>query len=175
MPKLMDTKVNEIKVAAEKQETGGKYVVLPEGRYRVRLMDVESTRSGKGDLMWIWTYKVTAYVTGDGIPKDDRNRTIDFSEKEIKYYTVIKDSAYWDLIRVYEAFGAEVGSDTDALIGDEIIVDVIHKIQQRGRREGLPSDEVSNFYSLDKGVPKAEEPGEPPLGAANVDPAEVPF
>ncbi len=171
MPKLLMDKANEVREAAANEGLSGKYAFLPEGRYRFKLMDVQDGQSKKGDRMWTWEFRVVSYVSGDGIPRWE-DKVVDISEREFRYYTVIKDNTLWDLARIFDAFKADPGTDTAELIGEEVIVDIRHVVQDRSRRKDKLSEEIGDFYTLEDGVPKAEtyEKIDPANGKASDEP-----
>lgn len=170
MPKLLPAKAAEVRKAGEASGTSGKFVLLPEGKWKVKLVDVESKTSSKGDPMWVWSYKAVEFLEGDGVPKNDKGETIDFSDRELKYYTVIKDTTLWDLDRVFGAFDADADTDTDELIGDEIIVAVDQQIITGGKSKGQMGNNVTDFFTLDGGLKHDDRAELIPAGAASEDP-----
>lgn len=150
MPKLNPTKAAEVKKAGEQSTTSGKYVLLPEGKWKVKLLDVESKTSSKGDPMWVWSYRAVEFL--EGTPQDKDGNAIDFSERELKYYTVIKDTTLWDLDRVFAAFEVDADTDTDELIGDEIVVFIDQQIITGGKSKGQMGNNVTDFFTLTDGV-----------------------
>lgn len=152
MPKLNPTKAAEVKKAGEGSTTSGKYVLLPEGKWRVKLVDVESKTSSKGDPMWVWSFRALEFLEGDRVAKDKNGAVIDFSERELKYYTVIKDTTLWDLDRVFAAFDAEPDTDTDELVGDEVVIYIDQQIITGGKSKGQMGNNVTDFFTLANGL-----------------------
>lgn len=103
MPALNDEMAQK---TANAESSGGGGALLPDGYYEAKLVEVKSSTSRAGNAMWVWTYHVGP------------------DKKEMKEYTVLSDDALWKLRDTYEAFGAEVGSDTDDLIGRTVIAEV---------------------------------------------------
>lgn len=152
MPKLNPTKAAEVKKAGEGNTTSGKFVLLPEGKWKVKLLDVESTTSKKGDPMWVWSYRMVEFLEGDGVAKNKDGQVIDYSEREMKYYTVIKDTTLWNLDQVFAAFEAETDVDTDDLVGDEIVVVIDQQIITQGRSKGQMGNNITDFMTLADGL-----------------------
>lgn len=152
MPKLNPNKAAEVKKAGEGSTISGKYVLLPEGKWRVKLVDVESKTSSKGDPMWVWSFRTLEFLEGDHVAKNKDGEKIDFSERELKYYTVIKDTTLWDLDRVFAAFDVEPDTDTDELVGDEIVVYVDQQINTGGKSKGQMGNNVTDFFTLEAGL-----------------------
>lgn len=152
MPKLNPAKAAEVRKAGEE---GSKFTLLPVGLYVVKLMDVESKTSSKGDPMWVWTYETVRFL--DGEPKNDKGEVINVSGKEIRYYTVIKETTLWDLDRVFAAYGVEPDADTDDLIGDEIVVMVEQEPITKGKSKGKMGNSISDLMSLADGEAKAND------------------
>lgn len=161
MPKLNAAKAAEVKKAGEE---GSKFVLLPEGLYRVKLTDVESTESAKGKPMWVWKFETVAFLGGE---TDSSNKG-----KELWYRTVIQDNTLWDLDRVFAAFDAEPDTDTDDLCGDEIVVMVEQELITGGKSKGKMGNSITDFFTLADGEAKAkgDEYQELPSGGSDDDP-----
>lgn len=146
MPKLNPTKAADVKKAGE---TGNRFGLLEVGKYKVKLIDVESTTArSSGNPMWIWKFETTEALE-PGV-KDGKG-------KEIWYRTVIQDNTLWDLDRVFAAFDADPDTDTDELIGDEIVVFVDHEIIGAGKRVGQTGHVIKDFFTLAAGTPKDDD------------------
>lgn len=159
MPQLNASKAAEVKAAGLSSTTSGKFVLLPEGKWRVKLTDVSSENSRKGSPMWKWTFLAVAYLEGDGVAKNKDGEVIDFSERELRYYTTIQDNTLWDLDRVFAAFEAEPDIDTDELIGDEIIVVLDQDMITGGKSKGQLGNNITDFFRLDTDFEEIEVSG----------------
>lgn len=159
MPKLNSTKAAEVRKAGEE---GSKFTLLPIGKYRVRLTDVESTTARpkppakEGNPMWVWKFETVEFL--DAEPNDDADLTIG---KEQWYRTVIQDNTLWDLDRVFAAFGAEPDTDTDDLVGDEIVVMIDQAVIGAGKRKGQMGNEITDFFTLADGLPADRTEADP--------------
>lgn len=158
MPKLNPTKAAEVRKAGEE---GSKFVLLPIGKYRVKLEDVESTTTRpkpgerEGKPMWIWKFETVSYL--DGTPLDADGNKVDVVGKSTWYRTVIQDNTLWDLDRVFAAFEVEPDTDTDELVGDEIIVVIDQSVITAGKLKGKMGNEITDFLTLANGAPSEDD------------------
>lgn len=134
MPKLSPETGQKADTAAADSPSGNREP-LPAGRYRVRLLDVESTKSGGGAPMWKWKFEVV-----DGAAPDCQGRWLWEN-------TVLQDNALWKLGQVFAAFGVASDTDTDDLIGNTIDVDVVQEVAKRGKMEGKLVNAISGFVA----------------------------
>ncbi len=165
MPKLNATKAAEVKAAGE---AGSKFALLPEGKYRVKLIDVESATSRNGNPMWVWKFDTQDYL--DGLVTDEGFTTVDGPDgeeqvnirgKELWYRTTIQDKTLWDLDRVFAAFDSDPDTDTDELIGDEVIVFVDQAIITAGKSKGKIGNNITEFFTLKDGLATGDTDDEP--------------
>lgn len=157
MPKLNNDKAAAVKAAGEADS-----LVLPEGLYKVKLTDVESKESGKGKPMWVWKFKTVELLD------DPTNKAV--QGKEQWYFTVIQDNTLWDIDRVFASFEAEPDTDTDELIGDEIVVMISQEVATGGKRKGKMTSVISDFFTLEDGLAKVGDFEELPEGGSSEDP-----
>lgn len=152
MPKLNATKAAEV---AKAGADGPGFTLLPEGKYIVRLTEVESTTSRpkpgerEGNPMWVWHFESVEFL--EETPKDDKGVEINLAGKELRYWTVIQDNTLWDLDRVFAAFKAPADTDTDELIGDQIVVMVDQQVITKGKLKGKMGNNVVDFFTLEEG------------------------
>lgn len=173
MPQLNSTKAAEVRRAGEENARFGG--AMPEGKYRVKLTEVTAGQSkSSGNPMWTWQFEVVEFLDKhtldvDGETKAEREKAQDeysqaLAEREIRYYTTISDKTLWDLDRVFAAFEAEPDTDTDDLIGDNIVVYIGQEIIGAGKRKGQMGNVINDFFTLKDGLPaatdmkKAEQP-----------------
>jgi hypothetical protein len=122
MPKLNPTLSSEVKEAA----SGG--FLLPPGRYRARLVEVEAKQAASsGNPMWTWKYEV--------IEEGHRGNT-QWNN------TVLTDKALWKVAESFAAFGVETDTDTDELIGCTVTLVISERIIQQGTRAGQKGNNV---------------------------------
>lgn len=146
MPKLLPAKAAEVKKAGEE---GSKFTLLPIGKFRVKLTDVESTESRAGKPMWVWKFETVEFLDGKS---DGSNKG-----KEVWYRTVIQDNTLWDLDRVFAAFDAEPDTDTDDIIGDEIVVMIDQEMITGGKSKGKMGNTITDFFNLADGLAKKDD------------------
>lgn len=155
MPKL--SAQNAKKVA--ETETGGRsFEPLPEGKYRVRLTEVESamTRGDNGATKkpkWVWKFEVVAPAEHEG--------------RWLFEHAVIGDSTLWKLAQIFEAFGVPTDTDTDDLIGETIDVMVGQEIAQRGKLAGKTVNRITDYIPAAEPGP-ASEGAKAPAGGENI-------
>lgn len=150
MPKLNPTKAAEVKKAGEE---GSKFTLLPIGFFVVKLTDVEGTESAKGKPMWVWKFETREYLSGQPLVDGKEMNPVG---KEVWYRTVIQENTLWDLDRVFAAFDAEPDTDTDELVGDEIVVMIDQSVITGGKSKGKMGNEITEFLTLAEGRAKAE-------------------
>lgn len=146
MPKLLPAKAAEVKKAGEE---GSKFTLLPIGKFRVKLTDVESTESAKGKPMWVWKFETVEFLDGTS---DGSNKG-----KEVWYRTVIQDNTLWDLDRVFAAFDADPDTDTDDIVGDEIVVMIDQEMITGGKSKGKMGNSITDFFTLADGLAKNDD------------------
>ncbi len=189
MPKLTSSKAAEVKKAGEE---GSTFFNLPEGRYIVKLKDVEATNTKKTppDPMWVWSFEVVEFLdlpeflTEKGLQITDpdgvvqvRNDDGEMVEKSnyfdvskimafdnLRYWTVIKNTTLWDLDRVFAAFDADPDTDTDDLHGDEVGLMVVQEYITGGKLKGKLGNSVAEFFRAQdvRAAVEAERGGDVP-------------
>lgn len=145
MPKLS----NEAAKKANEAEGSSSREPLPEGKYRVRLLEVESTKSAAGNPMWVWKFEAEN-------PEEHAGRWL--WER-----TAIQENTMWKLRQVFDAFGVPADTDTDDLIGARVDLMVGQTVAQRGKMQGKIVNEITEFLpasapaTLAAPAPKAGE------------------
>lgn len=128
MPKLSK---DIAKKAAKAESKGGSREPMPEGDYRVRLLEVEAKESSNGNPMWNWKYEV---VEGD------------FAGRFLWNNTTLVDAAMWAVNQTFEAFGVSTDTDTDDLIGEEVGVSVSIGEIGAGANQGKKRNNVESVF-----------------------------
>lgn len=121
MPRLNPALANKVKDSA----TGG--FLLPPGRYRARLTEVEAKTASTGNPMWVWKYEV-----------------LDEGHKGNTQWnnTTLTDKAFWKVAESFAAFGVDTDTDTDELIGCTATIVVSERIIQSGNRAGQKGNNI---------------------------------
>lgn len=160
MPKLNPTRAAEVKKAGEE----GAFPVFPVGLTKLKLQDVTTGNSRAGDPMWTWEFKYVEYLEDWQAPKDADPESKDavhpterYAGKTIKYYTVLRDDLLWDLDNMFAAFDADPDTDTDDLLGDEIVVNMDQAMIEKGPAKGNLGNNITRLYALTDGLAAAQE------------------
>lgn len=152
MPKLSPENAKKVGEA----EGGTSFEVMPEGKYRARLIDVESTKSSKGSPMWVWKFEVE-------FPNEHSGRWL--WER-----TAIQENTMWKLNQVFGAFGVPADTDTDDMIGRSVDLMVAQKVAEKGKMAGKLVNEISEFLPASGGGEAA-----PAAAAPKQTGEEIPF
>jgi uncharacterized protein DUF669 len=134
MPKLSGETAKKVN---ETEGGGGQFEVLPAGKYRARLIDVESTKSAAGNPMWVWKFEVTDPSAHAGRWLWER--------------TAIQDNTMWKIRQVFDAFGVPADTDTDDLVGSAVDLMVGQTVAQRGKMQGKTVNEIVEFLPSTSG------------------------
>jgi hypothetical protein len=130
MPKLSSENAKKV-AEVEDNGGGGNYGPIPEGKYRVRLLEVESAKTAKGAPKWVWKFETTD-------PAENAGRWL-------WEHTAIQDSTMWKVRQVFDAFGVPADTDTDDLIGQSIDVMVGVEIAGAGKMKGKEVNTIREF------------------------------
>lgn len=156
MPRLNSAKAAEVKKAGEE----GAFPVFPVGLTKLKLTDVTSGSSRAGDPMWTWQFKYVEFLdvyTPEPGEEHKPHPTERYAGKKVTYFTVLRDDLLWDLDRVFAAFDAEPDTDTDDLVGDEIVVMMDQAMIEKGRSKGQIGNNITQFYTVKDGEAAAKE------------------
>lgn len=139
MPKLPS---DAAKKAAD--ASGGGFSPLEDGAYRCRLVEVEAKNAASsGNPMWVWKLE-TADEKSEG--------------KFLWVNTVLTDKAMWKVSEMFAAFNADTDTDTDELIGEFCMADVVQRVIEKGARAGQMGNDVARAYPIPGSAPA---PGQP--------------
>jgi len=130
MPKLSSENAKKV-AEVEDNGGGGNYGPIPEGKYRVRLLEVESGKTAKGAPKWVWKFETTD-------PAENAGRWL-------WEHTAIQESTMWKVRQVFDAFGVPADTDTDDLIGRTIDAMVGVEIAQAGKLKGKEVNTIREF------------------------------
>jgi hypothetical protein len=115
---------------------------IPEGAYRMRLIELEKGTSKADNPMWIWTFVV---VSGD------------HEGTELKTWTALTPAAMWKLSEVLEALGFEAKDGRakfkkEEAIGREVMAEVVDSEYQ-----GRTNSSISTLKPLEEGDKKQKK------------------
>ncbi len=156
MPKLNAAKAAEVKKAGEE----GAFPVFPVGLTKLKLVDVTTGNSRAGDPMWTWQFKYVEFLdTYTPEPGDEGkpHPSERYKDKKVNYFTVLRDDLLWDLDNVFAAFDADPDTDTDDLVGDEVVVMMDQAMIEKGRSKGQMGNNITRFFTLKDGLAAATE------------------
>lgn len=135
MPKLPSAAAAEAKKAAE----AGGFTAVEEGPYKLRLTDVKATNAkSSGNPMWTWEL--------ESVEEGTRGR---------KFWvnTVLTEKAMWKVGEMFAAFNAPTDTDTDELIGEHCLGNVVQRTITQGARAGQLGNDVARCEALDEDDP----------------------
>lgn len=110
---------------------------LPDGVYHAKLRDVDTTKAGNKGPYWSWEFEVI----------DE-----EFKGRRLWNNTSLSAAAAFKMKETFEAFGCDVDTDTDELIGQPVKVVVSQRVIQDGARKGEISNQVDRLKPADEEV-----------------------
>jgi hypothetical protein len=129
MPRLSKAKAKS--VAA--QEGQGEIQVLPPGLYRAKLRDVNDKQGAKGTY-WEWVFEITQRGPGKGQLAWEN--------------TSLTEAAEYKMKQVFDAFGVPATTDTEDLIGREVMLQMDVRTISKGPRMGEERNEIKIVLPL---------------------------
>jgi len=93
---------------------------LPAGVYTARLMEV-NVKEGRTAPYWSWTFEILEP---------------DFLNRRMWVNTSLSPAAAWKMKEVFDAFGADAGTDTDELCGQAVRLTVTQRVIETGNKKG---------------------------------------
>lgn len=111
---------------------GGSFEPLAAGAYHVRLMNVDTSKSGPSGPYWSWEFDVIG------------------ESGKLWTNTSLSEKALWKLKETFDAFGVAPDTDTDELCGK--VCKAIVKITtiQQGNRKGDLTNEIDKLLPADE-------------------------
>lgn len=150
MPKLPS---EAAKKATEAASNGG-FAALEEGTYRCRLVEVEAkTARSSGNPMWVWKLETADPDAGS-------------EGKFLWVNTVLTDKAMWKVAEMFAAFGADTDTDTDELIGEHCMAEVVQRKIEGGARAGQMGNDVQRCFPEEGAEPRSAGDATAPEKAA---------
>lgn len=134
MPKLNKS---QAKTVANAEAASGSYL-LPEGRYAARLRSVTEKKADGGEYpYWVWEFEALHNEEGERVPGRQWNNT-SLSPKSAGF-----------LKATFEAFGFTSDSDTDEIVGEWVVLNLIQEVQTKGANAGAKRNAVSSLGEFD--------------------------
>lgn len=135
MPKLPQN----IQEKAEQAESKD-FSAFPAGTYEVQLTKIDTTKVGKSSKVPYWELELT--VT-DAAPAESRAR----GRKVWDNMSLGEDSA-WKVKQVFDAFGYELSSDSDEMVGELCLAEIGTEIQAQGAKAGQVVNVVNKLMPV---------------------------
>jgi hypothetical protein len=149
MPKLPSQAASAAKAAAESSG----FTAIEEGTYEARLTGVVAKNAkSSGNPMWVWELEIVEAP---------------YRGRKLWVNTVLTDNAMWKVGEMFAAFGVDTDTDTDELVGDHCLVDVVQRVIEGGARAGQTGNDVQRAHPLvAAGEASAAVPSGSPSGTA---------
>jgi hypothetical protein len=143
VPKLNKKRAKEIE-----DTEGGGFSLLENGRYLGKLRDVEVKQKEGGEFpYWQWEF--------DNLRSLDGETTYPGRQWAI---TSLSPKADFKMKEAFQAFGVPADTDTDELIGEDVILVVGTRTIKEGDRKGEQSNTVNNLLPVgDAGGSEGED------------------
>lgn len=154
MPKLAAKDRKKVEVA---EATSGDFEPLRPGKYLATLDEVEAKTSSNGNPMWVAQFTDLHNSRGEKQPgRQWYNLNLPTSPTPPEDYPKSKEKweQYQDLCAgrikaFFEAFGFTVDSDTDEMVGEQVILTVGVRTIDKGQRAGEKTNQVNGVAALD--------------------------
>lgn len=131
MPKLPTSAATAAKAAAESSG----FTAIDEGTYEARLTGVVAKNAkSSGNPMWVWELEIVEPP---------------YRGRKLWVNTVLTDNAMWKVGEMFAAFNADTNADTDELVGDHCLVDVVQRVMEGGARAGQTGNDVNRAHPLE--------------------------
>jgi hypothetical protein len=113
---------------------------VPNGIYRLRLVEVTTDGKGPAGPYWTWIFKVDE-------PEDSDLHQ--FNGRKLWHNTSLSDDALFKMKEVYAAMGYTLDSDTDEMCGDHCRGLLTQATIEKGNRKGEKRNEIVRLMDAD--------------------------
>lgn len=135
MPRLPSKAAEAAKAAAESSG----FTAIEEGTYEARLTGVTAKNAkSSGNPMWVWELEIVEAP---------------YRGRKLWVNTVLTDNAMWKVGEMFAAFGVDTDTDTDELVGDHCLVDVVQRVIEGGARAGQTGNDVARAHPVSGTAP----------------------
>lgn len=110
--------------------SGGNFEPIEPAWYHVRLRDVNTDGDGPKGPYWVWEFEVVEEP---------------YIGRRLWNNTSLSKNSHWVMKQTYDAFGAELDTDTDDLCGQIIKVQVGIRTIQAGDRKGEKANQITRL------------------------------
>lgn len=162
MPKLN----KKVAKAVDKAEAVHGFSLLTPGKYFAKLTEVKADTTKDGAPMWVAEFSDLRPVDGGdkvpgrqwwnlNLPQDDMPKSYD---KGADKWEASQRMATGRLKAFFEAFGYEVDSDTDEMLGEVAVLTIGIRTIQQGARQGDKANTINDIESVDEfgGAPETD-------------------
>lgn len=153
MPKLNKPLQAEVDAA---EPVSGLFEPLTPGRYIARLSDVVAKVSSNNNPMWVWEFTDIHTMDGERQPGRQWYTTMlpggkkSATTPDDKWATSQRLSA-GRLKAAFEAFGYSLDSDTDEMLGEQVVLQLTIETINKGERAGQRTNRVAGLHPLPEG------------------------
>lgn len=154
MPKLA---AKDRKKVGSAEATSGGFEPIAPGKYLATLNGVEARTSNAGNPMWVAEFTEITALDGTKVPgRQWMNMMLPTSDTPPEGYT--KPAEKWEMYQrlcagrikaFFEAFGYDVDSDTDEMIGEQAVIQIGIRTIQNGEKAGQKANEVNGVFPAD--------------------------
>lgn len=144
MAKLNKAKQKEI---ADNADSG--FAVIPDGAVHLRLRDVDATREGGKGPYWSWEFEI---VEPETIVMGDPPKETSIKGRRLWNNTSLSKAAAFKMQETFDAFGVELDTDTDELIGKVVKAIISQRTIQEGNRKGEVANQIDKLKPADEDV-----------------------
>lgn len=154
MPKLAAKDRKKVDAA---EAVGGDFEPLKPGKYVATLSGVEAKTSNNGNPMWVAEFENILNSKGEKQPgRQWYNLNLPTTEKAPENYQNTQEK--WETYQAlcagriksfFEAFGYTVDSDTDEMVGEQVVLTIGVRTIQNGDRAGQKANSVNGVSSLE--------------------------
>lgn len=177
MPKL--TAKQAATIAKTEPAIGGRgsFEPLAPGKYLGRLAEVEATTSSNGNPMWSIQWDNIRDLEGNELPgRQFFNLNFPTSAKRPEgwgegpehsrkrgtpdeRWANYQERCKQQIHGFFLAHGYTVDSDTDEMIGEDCVLDLVIRTQEKGKNAGVARNEVDGFGPVDEATAEAAGAG----------------
>lgn len=160
MPKLA---AKDRKKVEKAEATGGDFQPIKPGKYVAELSEVKAVVSAAGNPYWQAEFHEIHDLDGEKVPgrqwyqmmlpttdtPPDGYKPGGKEKDPAKAWAIYQGLCAGRIKSFFEAFGYTPDSDTDEMIGEQVVLQIGIRTIQNGPRTGEQSNEVKNVFPLD--------------------------
>jgi hypothetical protein len=140
-------KLNRNKQKEVADNAGSGFAVLPDGAVHLRLRDVDATRSGAKGPYWSWEFEI---VDPEELEIDGKMTKV--IGRRLWNNTSLSKEAAFKMKETFDAFGVDLDTDTDELLGQIVKGIISQRTIQEGARKGEVANQIDRLKPADPDV-----------------------